>query len=153
MPRQARVVAVGVPHPITHRGNNRQDVFLSGEDRRRYQNLLRDELEPCAIELLGWCWMTNPIHRIAIPQRPDSAPRVGGKAHPARLFAVRASLQPKPQKNRPSVAQPFLFLRFGGKASANRPAVRGPKPAPRRAGRRGDGISLVERKRACQPGR
>jgi hypothetical protein len=26
MPRQARVVAVGVPHHITHRGNNRQDV-------------------------------------------------------------------------------------------------------------------------------
>jgi hypothetical protein len=27
MPRPARVVAVGVPHPITHRGNNRQDGF------------------------------------------------------------------------------------------------------------------------------
>ena len=62
MPRQARVVAVGVPHHITHRGNNRQDVFLSDDDRRRYQNLLRDQLEPCAIELLGWCWMTNHVH-------------------------------------------------------------------------------------------
>ena len=37
MPRQARVVAVDVPHHITHRGNNRQDVFLTDEDRRRYQ--------------------------------------------------------------------------------------------------------------------
>ena len=54
MPRQARVVAAGVRHPITHRGNNRQDVFLLDEDRRRYQNLLRDRLEPCAMELLGW---------------------------------------------------------------------------------------------------
>jgi REP element-mobilizing transposase RayT len=36
MPRQA--VAVNVPHHITRRGNNRQDVFLSDEDRRRYQH-------------------------------------------------------------------------------------------------------------------
>jgi hypothetical protein len=35
MPRPARVVAVGVPHLINHHGNNRQDVFLSDEDRRR----------------------------------------------------------------------------------------------------------------------
>jgi len=28
MPRQSRVVAVGVPHHITQRGNNRQDVLL-----------------------------------------------------------------------------------------------------------------------------
>ena len=34
MPRQARVVAVGVPHHITQRGNNRQEVFLSDEDRQ-----------------------------------------------------------------------------------------------------------------------
>ena len=28
MPRAARVVAEGVPHHITQRGNNRQDIFL-----------------------------------------------------------------------------------------------------------------------------
>ena len=53
MPRQARVVAAGVPHPITHRGNHRQDVFLYDEDRRRYQVLLRDQLEPCAMRRKG----------------------------------------------------------------------------------------------------
>ena len=76
MPRQARVVAVGVPHHITHRGNNRQDVFLSDEDRRRYQNLLRDLLEPCAVDALGWCWMTNHIHLVAIPRRAESLARL-----------------------------------------------------------------------------
>ena len=81
MPRQARVVAVGVPHHITHRGNNRQDVFLSDEDRRRYQNLIRERLEPCGVALLGWCWMTNHVHLIAVPQRPDSLARLVRSAH------------------------------------------------------------------------
>jgi putative transposase len=36
MPRQARVVADGVPHHITQGGNNRQEVFLLDEDRRFY---------------------------------------------------------------------------------------------------------------------
>jgi putative transposase len=81
MPRQARVVAVAVPHHITHRGNNRQDVFLSDEDRRRYQNLLRDQLEPCGIDLLGWCWMTNHVHMIVIPDRPDSLAKLVMRVH------------------------------------------------------------------------
>jgi len=35
MPRQARVVIPGVPHPITQRGNNRRDVFFADGDRVR----------------------------------------------------------------------------------------------------------------------
>ncbi len=76
MPRQARVVAVGAPHHITHRGNNRQDVFLSDEDRRRYQYRLQPQLEACGVSLLGWCWMTNHVHLIAVPHRPDSLARL-----------------------------------------------------------------------------
>jgi len=72
MPRRARVIAAGVPHHITHRGNNRQDVFLSDEDRRRYQDLLIEQLEPCAVSVLGWCWMSNHVHLIAVPGREDS---------------------------------------------------------------------------------
>jgi len=34
MARAARVVAEGVPHHITQRGNNRQNIFLLDEDRR-----------------------------------------------------------------------------------------------------------------------
>ncbi len=72
MPRQARVVAVDVPHHITHRGNNRQDVFLTDEDRRRYQEFVSESLEPCRAELLGWCWMSNHVHLIVVPRREDS---------------------------------------------------------------------------------
>ncbi len=83
MPRQARVVAVGVPHHITHRGNNRQDVFLSHEDRRRYQTLLFEQLAPCAVDLLGWCWMTNHVHLVAVPRRADSLARLVMRVHSA----------------------------------------------------------------------
>jgi putative transposase len=83
MPRQGRVVAVDVPHHITHRGNNRQDVFLSDEDRRRYQELLLKSLEPCRAELLGWCWMSNHVYLVAVPRREDSLSRLIRRVHSA----------------------------------------------------------------------
>lgn len=83
MPRQGRVVAVDVPHHITHRGNNRQDVFLSDEDRRRYQELLSKSLEPCRVELLGWCWMSNHVHLVVVPRREDSLSRLIRRVHSA----------------------------------------------------------------------
>ncbi len=33
MPRSSRKVAVGYPHHITQRGNNREPVFFDDEDR------------------------------------------------------------------------------------------------------------------------
>ncbi len=81
MPRPARVVAVGVPHHITHRGNNRQDVFLTDEDRRRYQQLLLLNLAPCQADLLGWCWMSNHVHLIVVPQADDSLARLVRRVH------------------------------------------------------------------------
>ena len=80
MARQARVVAEGVPHHITQRGNNRQDVFLSPEDRRFYLELLRTKCSQHGVALLGYCLMTNHVHLVAIPQRPDSLARGLGQA-------------------------------------------------------------------------
>ena len=59
MPRQARVVAVGAPHHITQRGNNRQDVFLVDEDRLTYLQLLAEQSRLCGISLLGYCLSRN----------------------------------------------------------------------------------------------
>jgi len=36
----ARVVAAGLPHHVTQRGNNRQDVFFVDQDRQTYLALL-----------------------------------------------------------------------------------------------------------------
>ena len=55
MARKARVVAVGVPHPVTQRGNHRQDVFLTDDDRRYYLSVLRDRAQQAGLRLLGYC--------------------------------------------------------------------------------------------------
>ena len=43
MSRQARVVAEAVPHHATQRGNNRQDIFLTDDDRRFDLAILREK--------------------------------------------------------------------------------------------------------------
>jgi putative transposase len=75
------VVAVGVPHHITQRGNNRQDVFPADADRQTYLDMLRSEMRRTGIRLLGWCLMTNHVHLVAVPQRADSFAKGLGRAH------------------------------------------------------------------------
>lgn len=72
MPRFARVVATGVPHHITQRGNARRLVFDSDSDRRTYLQLLRHYARQHSLSLLGYCLMSNHVHLVAIPQRDDS---------------------------------------------------------------------------------
>ncbi|MDA0740211.1 MAG: hypothetical protein O2999_14435 [Nitrospirae bacterium] len=36
MPRLARTVFAKVPHHITQRGNRREDIFLTNDDRETY---------------------------------------------------------------------------------------------------------------------
>jgi putative transposase len=81
MPRQARVVAVGAPHHITQRGNNRQDVFLVDEDRLTYLQLLAQQSRSCGLALLGYCLMTNHVHLVAVPDQADSMARTLRRAH------------------------------------------------------------------------
>ena len=81
MSRQARVVADGVPHHITQRGNNRQDVFLLDEDRRFYIEALHAQSEQHGLTILGYCLMTNHVHSVAIPKHAASLARAVGCAH------------------------------------------------------------------------
>jgi putative transposase len=81
MARKARVVAAGVPHHVTQRGNNRQDVFLTDDDRRYYLSVLRDRSQQAGLQLLGYCLMTNHVHLVAIPTRAESLARALGRAH------------------------------------------------------------------------
>jgi putative transposase len=77
----ARVVVEGVPHHITQRGNNRQDIFLVDEDRRSYIQTLRHKCQQHGLALLGYCLMTNHVHLIGIPRQPTSLALALGQAH------------------------------------------------------------------------
>ena len=75
MPRTARVVVVETPHHLTQRGNNRQSIFLADADRRAFLERLEQDCQTCGVRLLGYCLMTNHVHLIAVPLRPDSFAR------------------------------------------------------------------------------
>src|SRR6201996_6900947 len=71
MARFARVIAFGVPHHITQRGNARRFILESDADRRVYLDLLRQSAERSEIELIGYCLMSNHVHLIAIPNKAN----------------------------------------------------------------------------------
>jgi putative transposase len=58
MPRQARVVAVGVPHHITQRGSNRNQVFFAEQDHLVYLRLLAKYAKAYHLRMLGYCYAT-----------------------------------------------------------------------------------------------
>ena len=81
MARLARVVAVGEPHHLTQRGNNRQPTFLDDYGRNRYCRLLRDQAARAGMRLLGYCLMTNHVHLVAVPERPATFAGALGRLH------------------------------------------------------------------------
>lgn len=81
MPRQARMVVPGVPHHVTQRGNNHQDVFFMDDDRRAYLSMLRDAAARWGLKVQGYCLMTNHVHIVATPQAEDSLAKAIGRTH------------------------------------------------------------------------
>ena len=67
MPRLARTVCAQVPHHITQRGNRREDIFFTDEDRQAYLGWLKEYAEKYEVAILAYCLMTNHIHLIAVP--------------------------------------------------------------------------------------
>ena len=81
MPRTARVVAVDVPHHVTQRGNNRQQVFFSNAQRRHYLALLGEHADRRKLRILGWCLMPNHVHVVAVPELETSLAQGFGRTH------------------------------------------------------------------------
>src|SRR5271165_18812 len=69
MARQARLVETDVAFHITARGNYRQTVFFSDQDRAEYLELLGHHAALEGLEIFGWCLMTNHIHMLAVPRQ------------------------------------------------------------------------------------
>ena len=67
MPRKARTVFPNIPHHVTQRGNRREDVFFTDEDREQYLKWLKEYSKKHSVEILAYCLMTNHIHLIVVP--------------------------------------------------------------------------------------
>ena len=81
MPRVVRVIAPGVPHHITQRGNYGQTVFHRNEDRRFYLTLLTEFLPHYGITLEAYCLMSNHVHLIVTPHDQNGISRALQRIH------------------------------------------------------------------------
>ena len=88
MPRRPRFILPGAAHHVTQRGNNREPVFHSSDDRRFYLDLLVRHAARYGVRILGYCLMTNHVHLIAVPEREDSLARTMGRAHSEYALAM-----------------------------------------------------------------
>jgi len=88
MPRRPRVILPGVAHHITQRGNDRQPVFHSSDDRRFYLEVLARHAAHYGARILGYCLMTNHVHLIAVPEREGSLSRTLGCTHSEYALAL-----------------------------------------------------------------
>lgn len=95
MSRIARVVAVGLPHHITQRGNYQQAVFHEEADRRQYLWWIRNYSIKYGLSILAYCLMQNHVHFIAIPSKLDSLAKTFNAAHMCYSQYVNEKLKQK----------------------------------------------------------
>src|ERR1700749_4570045 len=81
MPRVGRIVIPGVPHHVTQRGNNRQDVFFVDDDRISYLKILGSQCRRYGVAILAYCLMTNHVHHLLIPKTSDALAKALGRTH------------------------------------------------------------------------
>jgi putative transposase len=72
MPRIARAIAVGFPHHVVQRGNNKEDVFFDKEDREKYLSLLKKYSDKWNSPILAYCLMNNHVHLLTRPKEEES---------------------------------------------------------------------------------
>jgi putative transposase len=66
---------------MTQRGNNRQQVFYSVEDRGLYLDLLTRHARRYGTQIAGYCLMTNHVHLVVVPEHENSLARTFGRTH------------------------------------------------------------------------
>ncbi len=88
MARLARVVAPGLPHHVTQRGNRRQPTFFSAADYRLYRGLMAEWCARSGVEIWAYCLMPNHVHLIAVPETRDALHRAIGEAHRRYTWAI-----------------------------------------------------------------
>jgi len=91
----ARVIAEGMPHHITQRGNRRQQTFFSEDDYKAYLELMAEWCGKHKVEIWAYCLMPNHIHLIAVPSIKESLRLAIGKligVIPAGLISAKGGV-------------------------------------------------------------
>ncbi len=91
MARLARVVAPGLPHHVTQRGNRRQEVFFSDADYAAYKALVAEHCRGAGVAVWAYCLMPNHVHLILVPSDEDGLRAALGEAH--RRYTRRVNVR------------------------------------------------------------
>src|SRR5271157_690627 len=78
MARLARVIAPGMPHHVTQRGNPRQETFFGEEDYQHYLELISRFCRAEQVAIWAYCLMPNHVLLIVVPQSAQSLRRAIG---------------------------------------------------------------------------
>jgi putative transposase len=81
MARLARIVAPGLPHHVTARGNRREPIFFEDGDQDIYRDLLAEQMTKASVAVWAYCLMPNHVHLILCPSTDDGMARAMGAAH------------------------------------------------------------------------
>src|SRR6185503_2511948 len=76
MARLARLVIPGMSHHVTQRGVRRLDVFRDDADRLLYLKLFAQSAYAYQLTVRAYTLMSNHVHFVVTPGRPDSIHRV-----------------------------------------------------------------------------
>ena len=93
MPRIARIIAPGIPHHVTQRGNRRMATFFCDEDYQVYLALMAEWCRKLNVAVWCYCLMPNHIHLIAVPETEEGLRRAIGEAH--RRYSVMINRRQK----------------------------------------------------------
>ena len=72
MARRARLVIPGLPHYIQQKGYDESPLFFSKSDGETYQRILKTCCASAGLQILGYCFMPDEIHLLAVPQNKES---------------------------------------------------------------------------------
>lgn len=76
MARLPRYYLPDFPQHVIQRGNNRGPIFIADEDYSCYVDCLLDATQRYAAEIHAYVFMTNHVHLLMTPRRPDSLARI-----------------------------------------------------------------------------
>jgi putative transposase len=91
MARLARVVAAGVAHHVTQRGNRRQQVFFGDDDYAAYRALLAEGCRAAGVAVWAYCLMPNHVHLILVPADATGLRAALAEAH--RRYSRRVNVR------------------------------------------------------------
>jgi putative transposase len=81
MARLARVIAPGLPHHVTQRGNRREPIFFEDGDQEVYRDLLAEQAAKRGVEVWAYCLTPNHVHLILTPRDEAGLGLAVGEAH------------------------------------------------------------------------